>query len=615
MSKQKAHQKLNQLTAVLMMAAAAALAAPVVQAGAGPSGPGYTYEVPGQLGAVAVNPYKIAPLTAVIYNGGYVLKNVSVRIVPKQNGQEIAYKVGDNQAKTYGGIPVFGLYADWRNTVEVEYDRWQGDQMKHIKETYRIWTAPAYVETDGYGARDTGFFNPEVKKVDPEFKDRLYFVNNLGQLDARSTKTVWNNPVGGALQWNYSPQNTIIDTTGEIRWYMLPETIYSFDNIWYGGTMMGFRQEADGAMSWGYGQRYAKYDIMGREIFNRRLPTGYADFSHASKKIESNGHYLLRVASDGYKRPDNKIVRTVRDVILEVDGDGNVVDDFRLFEILDPYRDNVLKAIDQGAVCLNIDPAKQGKTLTAEELAKQDQNDHFGDIVGSGAGRNWAHINSVDYDETDDSIIISSRHQSAIIKIGRDKKVKWILGSHEGWKTPYQDKLLQPVDKNGKPIKCEGSKCEGDFDWTWTQHTGWKVRSELSKGDVIYISAFDNGDARGMEQPALPEMKYSRAVVYKVDQKKMTVEQVWEYGKERGHAWYSPVTSLTEYYGDKDSIMVYSATAGAEFDWKTFSYTKFPSPVIDEFKWLAKEPSVEIILHGAEGYQAFPFDVKKAFHP
>ena len=609
MSKQKAHQKLNQLTAVLM------IAAPAVQAGAGPSGPGYTYEVPGQLGAVAVNPYKIAPLTAVIYNGGYVLKNVSVRIVPKQNGQEIAYKVGDNQAKTYGGIPVFGLYADWRNTVEVEYDRWQGDQMKHIKETYRIWTAPAYVETDGYGARDTGFFNPEVKKVDPEFKDRLYFVNNLGQLDARSTKTVWNNPVGGALQWNYSPQNTIIDTTGEIRWYMLPETIYSFDNIWYGGTMMGFRQEADGAMSWGYGQRYAKYDIMGREIFNRRLPTGYADFSHASKKIESNGHYLLRVASDGYKRPDNKIVRTVRDVVLEVDGDGNVVDDFRLFEILDPYRDNVLKAIDQGAVCLNIDPAKQGKTLTAEELAKQDQNDHFGDIVGSGAGRNWAHVNSVDYDETDDSIIISSRHQSAIIKIGRDKKVKWILGSHEGWKTPYQDKLLQPVDKNGKPIKCEGSKCEGDFDWTWTQHTGWKVRSELSKGDVIYISAFDNGDARGMEQPALPEMKYSRAVVYKVDQKKMTVEQVWEYGKERGHAWYSPVTSLTEYYGDKDSIMVYSATAGAEFDWKTFSYTKFPSPVIDEFKWLAKEPSVEIILHGAEGYQAFPFDVKKAFHP
>ena len=123
------------------------------------------------------------------------------------------------------------------------------------------------------------------------------------------------------------------------------------------------------------------------------------------------------------------------------------------------------------------------------------------------------------------------------------------MGSPEGWGPKFADKVLKPVDKDGKPIKCEGSKCEGDFDWTWTQHTGWRVDSKSNK-DVFYLSVFDNGDARGMEQPALPEMKYSRAVVYKIDQKKMTVEQIWEYGKERGHAWYSPVTSLTEYYQD-----------------------------------------------------------------
>ncbi len=45
----------------------------------------------------------------------------------------------------------------------------------------------------------------------------------------------------------------------------------------------------------------------------------------------------------------------------------------------------------------------------------------FGDIARP--GRNWAHVNSVSCnDPRDDSIfIISSRHQSAIIKIGRDK--------------------------------------------------------------------------------------------------------------------------------------------------------------------------------------------------
>ena len=613
MSKQKAHQKLNQLTAVLMMAAAAALAAPAVQAGAGPSGPGYTYEVPGQLGAVAVNPYKIAPLTAVIYNGGYVLKNVSVRIVPKQNGQEIAYKVGDNQAKTYGGIPVFGLYADWRNTVEVEYDRWQGDQMKHIKETYRIWTAPAYVETDGYGARDTGFFNPEVKKVDPEFKDRLYFVNNLGQLDARSTKTVWNNPVGGALQWNYSPQNTIIDTTGEIRWYMLPKTIYSFDNIWYGGTMMGFRQEADGAMSWGYGQRYVKYDLMGREIYNRRLPVGYSDFSHSLDNAQ-NGHSFIRVASSDHRRADGKRVHTVRDVIAEIDQNGKVVDEWRLWEILDPYRDNVMKVLDQGAVCLNIDATKAGQTITAEQLAELDKTDNFGDIGCAGAGRNWSHINSVDYDPTDDSIIISSRHQSALIKIGRDKQVKWIMGSPEGWGPKFADKVLKPVDKDGKPIKCEGSKCEGNFDWTWTQHTGWRVDSKSDK-DVFYLSVFDNGDARGMEQPALAEDKYTRGVIYKIDQKKMTVEQIWEVGKDLGHEYYSPVTGLCGYEADKNSVTVFYSTAGLSFQKKkgTAAAATSPHPYLYEYRWGETQPAVALKFTDVFGYQAFPISVKKAF--
>ena len=35
---------------------------------------------------------------------------------------------------------------------------------------------------------------------------------------------------------------------------------------------MGFQQTKDGALTWGFGQRWVKYDLMGREIFNRKLP-------------------------------------------------------------------------------------------------------------------------------------------------------------------------------------------------------------------------------------------------------------------------------------------------------------------------------------------------------
>ena len=83
------------------------------------------------------------------------------------------------------------------------------------------------------------------------------------------------------------------------------------------------------------------------------------------------------------------------------------------------------------------------------------------------SGRNWAHVNSVDYDPADDSIIISSRHQSAVIKIGRDKAVKWILSAPNGWNDQLKGKVLTPVDAGGKPITCRIGRCEGEFDWTW----------------------------------------------------------------------------------------------------------------------------------------------------
>ena len=410
----------------------------------GASGPKVTYPKTGKLGAVIINPYEIAPLTAIVRNGGYVVTDVTVRIVPKKNGQEIKYKVSDAQVRTHGGIPVFGLYADYQNTVEVSYTKTVNGKSEKVKnEVYKIYGQPASIRHSGYAGVKSSFFTATVKKVDPKFKDRLYLVNNLVAAPANSTRVVWNNPMGGALEWNRYPMNAIIDTTGEIRWYMDPAKIYDFDNIYKAGIMMGFRQNKDGAFTWGYGQRYVKYDLMGREVWNRRLPDGYNDFSHAMDAMQ-NGHYLLRVASSDHLLPNGKHVRTVRDIVIEVDENGQVVDEWRLFDILDAYRDNVLKVLDQGAVCLNIDASQAGKTLSAEDLAKMDDNDHFGDIVGSGPGRNWLHVNSVDYDPTDDSIIISSRHQSAIIKIGRDKKVKWIMGSPEGWKGDFAKKVLTP---------------------------------------------------------------------------------------------------------------------------------------------------------------------------
>lgn len=151
------------------LSAACAVAALTVSSGAfaigGASGPHVTYPTTGKIGAVNMNPYGIAPLTAVIRNGGYTLTDVTVHIVPKQGGQEIKYKVSDTQVRTHGGIPVFGLYPDYRNTVEVSYTKFaNGKSEKVTNEKYRIYAGPANLRTAGYAGVDSAFPKAEVKK-------------------------------------------------------------------------------------------------------------------------------------------------------------------------------------------------------------------------------------------------------------------------------------------------------------------------------------------------------------------------------------------------------------------------------------------------------------------
>lgn len=182
---------------VAVFAAGLPLAA---SAAGGASGAAVKYAKQGQIGEVVTNPYRIAPLTAIIRSGGYTLSDVTVRIVPKMNGAEIKYSVDRSELLTHGGIPVFGLYPDYVNTVEVSYTRadLKGEKIK-VNEAYKIYAPPVYTEGNGTVSQKSTMFDTTVVKVDPEFKDRLYLVNNLLVSPPKGSRVVWNNPSGGAL--------------------------------------------------------------------------------------------------------------------------------------------------------------------------------------------------------------------------------------------------------------------------------------------------------------------------------------------------------------------------------------------------------------------------------
>ena len=74
-----------------------------------------------------------------------------------------------------------------------------------------------------------------------------------------------------------------------------------------------------------------------------------------------------------------------------------------------------------------------------------------------------------------------------------------------------------------------------------------------------YVFILDNGNNKSkIEEEYVPaEDSYTRGVMYKIDTDKMTIEQIWEYGKERGSEFYSPYISDVDYLA-KDHYIVHS---------------------------------------------------------
>lgn len=151
----------------------------------------------------------------------------------------------------------------------------------------------------------------------------------------------------------------------------------------------------------------------------------------------------------------------------------------------------------------------------------------------------WFHNNSVWYDEKTNSITLSGRHQDAVINIDYNtKKLNWIIGDSKNWSKDYQKYFFKKVGEN--------------FEWQWSQHAAMITKEG-------YVFLFDNGNNKSkIKDNYVPADKsYSRGVMYKINKKNMTIEQIWEYGKERSSDFYSPYISDVDYLG-KNHYIVHS---------------------------------------------------------
>lgn len=169
-------------------------------------------------------------------------------------------------------------------------------------------------------------------------------------------------------------------------------------------------------------------------------------------------------------------------------------------------------------------------------------------VGGSGSQdtHDWFHNNSVWYDEKTNSLTFSGRHQDAVINLDYDSgELNWVVGDPEGWPEDIVKKyFFTPVGDLSK------------FDWQYEQHAALITPG----GDVM---CFDNGHWRSKVKEKYLDAKdnFSRGVRWRIDTDKKEIEQVWQYGKERGAEFFSTYICNVEYYGE-GHYMVHSGGTG-----------------------------------------------------
>ena len=263
------------------------------------------------------------------------------------------------------------------------------------------------------------------------------------------------------------------------------------------------------------------YTLLGQLKKTYPYPQGFVSFTHGMG-ITSSGNFLV-IGSMGGKKitVDEKTLFTQRDFIIEIDkASGKVVRQVDLGALLYPNRSTI---------------ATQGADFGL---------------------RDWCHINGIDYDDVDNSWVVSCRNQG-IVKITQLGTLDWFITPKKGLEKSGRDgkgpalwdKVLIAVDKNGIPYPEQlqvGEVATEDFKWPTSTHLVKVVAPNT-------YAVYDN--AGKVQDSSLFTTPMSNAIIFQVNPFKRTIQAIWMeklpvYSSAGSNVLYDPL---------QKRVIVYSA--------------------------------------------------------
>lgn len=378
---------------------------------------------------VQLNPYGNSPLTAVVLFRTNEPMCINVKVVGKTKEAEVEGKFPEYTREHV--IPIYGLYADFLNTVLIIGSTKRGKKKEKV---IRIQTEALQGE---FANINITTYIGDVKRYEPGMN--FCYTG----LECKGMKMAY-------------------DINGDIRWYFTEiftePSLYLESSVWFVRESEELRELLEGM--------YCEYTLLGQIKSAIRIPY----WVHHDIYFTRRGTLYILINSED----------TAHDAAIEVD--------YETGEIIHYY--NYKKMFM--------------RTRNTSELYTNDD---------------WLHMNAIV--EHNGDIIVSGNTQSTIMKHDRDGNIKWILADPIGYTTYWKNLALTPIGE--------------DFEYCYNQHAIEVLPDMDGNPDTFDMLLFDNGNSRnkckGLDKQEHPP--YSRIVHYRIDEKNRTVEQIWEYGKDR----------------------------------------------------------------------------------
>ncbi|MCB0461257.1 MAG: aryl-sulfate sulfotransferase [Flavobacteriaceae bacterium] len=421
-----------------------------------------------------LNPYRIAPLTAVLNIKSDEPCTGHIQVLgetPIENSFEI---------KTDSvSVPVLGLYPNTENSVVVTLKY----ATKEVIDTVKIKTNHIPI----------GFPEIEINKIDRNKMEPglhgcdIHYANNG--------------------KFNSIPM--IFDDQGKVRWYL---------DLSFNGTMVSpFQRLKDGTLLMVDRFTIYEFNMLGQILSKTKIDNNYG--MHHDVVELPNGDLLVCIGTrDSYINLDGETILSDSDFIMHYDRKNKTI-------------------------------AKKWDLAKHLDVTRNDVN-----FLRKG---DWLHMNGLAFDAKDSTIVVSGKNQG-LVKISWNDELKWIMAPKKNWGKSGRNNdgistkpfLLTAINPEGKVYSNsvqQGVASAQDFDFPWGPH----APELLPNGNLL---VFDNGSHRNFNE----ENHYSRAVEYKINESNKTVEQIWQYGKERGDAFYSEIVSDVDYLPISNNILVTS---------------------------------------------------------